>query len=314
MRNLTLRQLRIFTTAAKLLSFSRAAEHLHITAPAVSQQIKEMEMDLGCKLFRREGRSVSLTIAGEQFLVYALKILSTLEQAQQALNDLQGTYSGSLTIGLVSTTRYFFPTILAEFQKQYPQVHIRVDVKNRAQLIEQLHAGDIDLAMMGKPPTGLMGHASRFAMHPHVFIASPQHPLAHQNSLSPQVLSQVEIITREQGSGTRYIMENFFQRHHLNPSTRIEISGNETIKQAVIAELGISLVSIHTINQEVKNHQLSVLDIEGTPIMRDWYVVRPQKRERSNASDAFEDFVIQQAGTLFGQMFAEVNEITQKIN
>lgn len=313
MRNLTLRQLRIFVSAAKLLNFSRAAETLHITAPAVSQQIKEMENDLNCSLFKREGRSVSLTASGEQFLVYALKVLTTLDQAQQALNDMQSTYTGSLTIGLVSTTRYFFPSILAEFQKQYPQVHIRVDLKNRAQLIEQLHEGEIDLAIMGKPPTSLLNYATRFAQHPHVFIASPRHPLADKKNLSPQALAQVEIITREQGSGTRYIMENFFQRHHLNPSTRIEISGNETIKQAVIAELGISLISIHTINQEVKNQQLKILEIEGTPIMRDWYVVRPQKRERSNASDAFEDFVIQQAGTIFGQMFAEVNQITQEI-
>ena len=313
MRNLTLRQLRIFVSAAKLLSFSRAAESLHITAPAVSQQIKEMENDLACSLFRREGRGVSLTTSGEQFLVYAIKVLTTLEQAQQALNDLQGTYAGSLTIGLVSTTRYFFPTILAEFQKQYPQVNLRVDVKNRAQLIDQLHAGEIDLAMMGKPPTSLISHATRFALHPHVFIASPQHPLAQQKKLQPQALQQVEIITREQGSGTRYIMENFFQRHHLNPSTRIEISGNETIKQAVIAELGISLISIHTINQEVKNQQLVILDIEHTPIMRDWYVVKPQKRERSNASDAFEAFIVQQASTLFEQMFAEVNAIVGQI-
>ncbi|MDP8567999.1 LysR family transcriptional regulator [Methylophilus aquaticus] len=307
MKNLTLRQMRIFITAAQLLSFSRAAETLHITTPAVSQQIREMEIDLSCALFNREKRSVSLTTAGEHFLGYALKVMATLEQAQQALQQLQGVYSGSLTIGLVSTTRYFFPTVLAAFQKEHPQVQLKVDVKNRAQLIDQLHSGEIDLAIMGKPPTGLLNQAQCFAAHPHVFIVPAHHPLAAQKRLAPEALNQYEIITREQGSGTRYIMEMFFNRHHLNPKVRIEISGNETIKQAVIADLGISLVSAHTISQELKNGQLSVVDIVDTPILRDWYVVMPQKRALSKAAEAFQHFMMAQAEALFAQIFPEHN-------
>lgn len=303
MKNLTLRQMRIFITAAQVLSFSRTAEALHITTPAVSQQIREMERDLDCTLFNREKRSVSLTTAGEHFLGYALKVMATLEQAQQALQQLQGVYSGSLTIGLVSTTRYFFPSVLAAFQKEHPQVQLKVDVKNRAQLIEQLHAGEIDMAIMGRPPTGLLANAQRFAAHPHVFIAPANHGLAGQHRLSPEVLNQYEIITREQGSGTRYIMEMFFNRHHLSPKVRIEISGNETIKQAVIADLGISLVSAHTISQELKNGQLSVLEIVDTPILRDWYVVMPQKRALSKAAEAFQQFMMAQAEALFAQIF-----------
>ncbi|HEY0906074.1 MAG TPA: LysR family transcriptional regulator [Methylophilus sp.] len=303
MKNLTLRQMRIFITAAQQLSFSRTAEAMHITAPAVSQQIREMESDLGCILFNREKRSVSLTTAGEHFLGYALKVMATLEQAQQAMQQLQGISTGSLTIGLVSTTRYYFPSVLAAFQKQHPQVQLKVDVKNREQLIAQLHHGEIDLAIMGKPPASLLGNARRFAAHPHVFIAPADHALAGQRKLPPQALNHYEIITREQGSGTRYIMEMFFNRHHLNPKVRIEISGNETIKQAVIADLGISLVSAHTISQELKNGQLCVLDIVDTPIQRDWYVVMPQQRGLSNAAEAFQQFMMAQANELLTQLF-----------
>lgn len=311
MKNLTLRQLRFFISAAKHQSFSRAAEECHVTVPAVSLQIKELESEVGYALFTRAQRRVSLTPAGEHFLVYALKVQSTLEQAQQSLDELQGIYMGSLNIGLVSTTRYFFPHILAEFQKQHPQVQLKLDVKNRAQLIEQLHAGDIDLAIMGKPPSTLSAEAYCFATHPHVFIAHPHHLLAKMKQVSAQMLNNEEIITREQGSGTRYIMEQFFNKHHLSPKMRIEISGNETIKQAVIADLGISLVSIHTINQEIKNQQLRILNIEDTPILRDWYVVMPQHRPTTKASTAFRTFMLEQAETLLSQLFKEVNQTIQ---
>lgn len=303
MKNITLRQIRIFIHAAQQLNFSRTAEAMHITAPAVSQQIREMERDLGCLLFTREKRSVSLTHAGEHFLAYALKVITTLEQAQQALQQLQGVNTGSLNIGLVSTTRYFFPSVLAAFQKEHPQVQLKVDVKNREQLIAQLHAGEIDLAIMGKPPSSLLGHAQQFAMHPHVFIAPLHHPLAGRSTLPPQVLGEYEIITREPGSGTRYIMESFFARHHMSPKMRIEISGNETIKQAVIADLGLSLVSAHTIHHELKNGHLCILDIIDTPIQRDWYVVMPQQRAASKAAEAFQNFITAQADELFRHIF-----------
>jgi LysR family transcriptional regulator, low CO2-responsive transcriptional regulator len=303
MKNVTIRQLKIFIACSAQLSFSRAAEELHITAPAVSLQIKELEQDIGCPLFMRESRSVRLTQAGERFLVYALKIQTTLMQAEEALSQLQDTYYGSLTIGMVSTTRYFFPTVLVEFQKQFPQVQLKVAIKNRTQLIEQLHEGEIDLAIMGKPPSSFAGQMQRFALHPHVFVAPARHPMAQAENVPPQMLNQYEIITREQGSGTRYIMEKFFSKHHLTPKMRIEISGNETIKQAVIADLGVSLISMHTISQELKNGQLCVLKIQDTPIMREWYVVKPQKREPSKASLAFEAFILDHADRLFNQLF-----------
>lgn len=298
MRNLTLRQIRIFICAAKHLSFTQAADELNITAAAVSLQMKEMEKDFDAQLFNRGNKKLRLTLEGENFLIYAIKMISTLEQAKEAIDKLRGKEMKPLRIGLVSTTRYFFPTVLVEFQKIYPNVQLKVEVKNREQLIQLLHSGEIDIAIMGKPPSTLNVQTEIFAKHPHVFIASTNHPLAFQKNLESEVLNRVEIITREQGSGTRYVMEKFFSTHNLSPLVRIEISGNETIKQAVIANLGVSFVSSHTIIQELLNKQLTILDVQDTPVMREWHVVTPNKRDFSLAVEVFRQFVLDHVGKI----------------
>ncbi len=303
MRNLTLRQIKIFLSAAKHLSFLRAAEELHITGSAVSLQIKEMEGDIGVSLFSRENRKVSLTTAGEHFLTYANEIANTLTKASAAMNSLRGTHMGILKIGLVSTTRYFLPSLLVEFKKNFPNVQIKIDVKNREQLIALVRDGEIDIAIMGKPPKALNARAEPFANHPHLFIASPKHPLANKTNLAPQVLNQVEIISREQGSGTRYIMEKYLSEHGLSPLVRMEMSGNETIKQAVMVNLGVSFVSLHTIGQEIANQQIIVLDIQHTPVIRVWHVVTPNKREASPAAEAFRHFMLEKAEGILNDLF-----------
>jgi DNA-binding transcriptional LysR family regulator len=302
MKNLTLRQIKIFICAAKHLSFSKAADTLNITAAAVSLQMKEMEKDLDAPLFNRDNKKLKLTLEGEHFLIYAIKVISTLDQAKEAIDKLRGKEMKPLRIGLVGTTRYFFPSVLVEFQKIYPNVQLKVDVKNREQLIQLLHNGEIDIAIMGKPPATLNVQTEIFAKHPHVFIASTNHPLAFQQNLSTEVLNRVEVITREQGSGTRYVMEKFFATHSLTPLVRIEISGNETIKQAVIANLGVSFVSSHTIIQELHNKQLTILDIQDTPVMREWHVVTPIKREASLAVDVFRQFVLDNVGQIISSL------------
>ena len=303
MRNLTLRQIKIFISAAKHLSFSRAAEELHITGSAISLQIKDMEGDIGVSLFSRENRKITLTHAGEHFLSYAIQIISTLDEASEAMKSLRGTQAGILKIGLVSTTRYFLPAILVQFKQQHPNIQIKVDIKNRQELIELLRTGEIDVAIMGKTPKALNARAEPFAHHPHLFIASPSHPLAGKANLAPEVLNEVEIISREQGSGTRYIMEKFITEHGLSPLMRMEISGSETIKQTVMANLGISFVSMHTIGQEIANQQIVVLDIQHTPVMREWHVVTPNKREVSESAEAFRRFMLEKADGILRELF-----------
>ena len=309
MRNLTLRQIKIFISAAKHLSFSRAAEELHITGSAISLQIKEMEADIGLSLFNRENRKVILTTAGETFLTYANEIINTLSNASKAMDSLFGAQLSVLKIGLVSTTRYFLTALLVQFKKDYPNVQIKIDVKNRVQLIELLREGEIDIAIMGKPPTALNARSEAFSNHPHMFIASPKHALAYKPKLAPEILNKVEIISREQGSGTRYIMEKYLTAHKLSPLVRMEMSGNETIKQSVMANLGVSFVSLHTVNQEIASHQIVVLDIQDTPVIRVWHLVTPNKREAS-AAEAFREFMLEKAGDILHNLFVAHNKVS----
>ena len=306
MKNLTLRQIRIFLSAAKHLSFTRAAEELHISAPAISLQIKEMEEDIGVSLFTRENRKVALTSGGEYFLLYARRVSSTLNEANTMMERFRGTQFRHLKIGLVSTAKYFLPHLLVQFKKDYPNLQIKIEVRNRQQLVELLRDGEIDIAIMGLPPKEIDTRVEAFANHPHVFIASPNHPLAGQLNIPPEALTKFEMISREPGSGTRAIMEKYFTEHNIAPIVSMEMSSNETIKQAVMANLGISFLSLHTIGSELANKQIALLDIQNTPIIRTWHVVALTKRNASQAAEAFRYFVLEKGGEILTQMFANV--------
>ncbi|MFM1859463.1 MAG: hypothetical protein RL133_963, partial [Pseudomonadota bacterium] len=238
MKNLSLRQLKIFVSAARLSSFAKAAEEMHLTAPAISMQMRDLEEDLGIPLFAKKGRGIALTSAGEYFLVYARRVLQSLREAEDMMAKLKGIETGSLTIGLVSTAKYFVPQLLAEFRKDHPGIQVVIQVRNRDQLIKLLREGEIDIAVMGKPPRDLDVRAEPFANHPHAFIAAPNHPLTKQKRIPVSTLDQEEVLVREAGSGTRAVMENFFEEHRFRPMSTIEMSSNETIKQAVMAGLG----------------------------------------------------------------------------
>jgi DNA-binding transcriptional LysR family regulator len=303
MRNITLRQIRIFLSAAKYLNFSHASEELHITGSAVSLQIKEMEDDIGISLFNRENKKIALTVAGEHFLTYANRMIGVLNDAKAAMDSLRGTELGVLRIGLVSTTRYFLPSILVHFKEIYPNVQIKVIVKNRQALIALLSEGLVDIAIMGKPPGNVQAEATPFASHPHAFIASPANQLAGKPKLTADVLNHVDIISREEGSGTRYIMEKYISEQRLSLKAGMEMSGNEMIKQAVIANLGVSFVSLHTVGNELANHQVVILDIEGTPVIRTWHIVTPSNQTTSHATAAFRQFVLEKAEGIMNDLF-----------
>jgi DNA-binding transcriptional LysR family regulator len=306
MRNLTLRQIKIFLSASKHLSFSRAAEELHISAPAISMQIKEMEDDMGVTLFTRENKKIALTTAGEYFLVYARRVSSTLIEAGNMMERLRGIEVKALKIGLVSTAKYFLPQMLVEFKKDYPNLQIKIEVRNRQQLIELLRDGELDIAIMGQPPKEIDTRVEPFASHPHVFVAKPSNPLAGKVNIHPDALNSHEIISREPGSGTRAIMENYFAEHHISPIVSMEMSSNETIKQAVMADLGISFVSLHTIGSELNNKQIEILDVQDTPIIRTWHVVALSKRNASQAAEAFRYFVLEKGGNILANTFPNV--------
>ena len=302
LKNLSMRQLRVFISAAKHHSFNKAAIELSLTAPAISMQIKELESDMGVMLFARVGRRVELTTAGEYFLVYAKKIIETMRDAETTLTRFQGKEGGVLKIGLVSTAKYFLPQLLSRFKEDHVGVRIKLEVRNRDQMVALLRDGEIDLAIMGRTPSDLDTRIEAFAAHPHAFIAHPSHLLAPLQGISPMVLSQMEIITREEGSGTRAIMQRFLNDRGLAPQFSLEMSSNESIKQAVIANLGISFVSLHTVGLEVKYGEIAVLDIDETPISRAWHVVALNRRNHSAAAEAFRYFVLEHGAAILDEL------------
>ncbi len=296
MKNLTVRQLQLFVEVAKRLSFVRAAEALHLTPPAVTMQIKELEAAIELPLFDRRGRQVSLTTAGEYFVVYAKRVLSTLKDAEDAMARLRRMETGRLVIGLVSTAKYFVPRLLAEFRLEHAGIEVRLQVSgNREQLVALLKENAIDLAIMGRPPTELATRAEPFAAHPLVFVAPPGQILIANQRPSARELERYPFIVREPGSGTRKTMEDFFHHQQIAPQVTMEMSSNETIKQAVMAGMGLSFLSLHTLGLELRSGLLRVLSVDGTPIMRTWNIVHLLAKTLSPAAEAFRYFVLERA-------------------
>jgi len=292
--NVTFRQLRVFTEVAQQGSMARAAASLHLTPPAVSMQIKEVEAQVGLALFQRHGRQVSLSTAGEYFLVHARRLLANLKQADDAMARFKRLDHGLLTIGIVSTAQYFVPQLLARFHEEHPGIEVRLRVVgNREQLLAMMEAGDVDLSVMGRPPKEIATRAEAFAAHPLVLICPPQHPLLRIGHAPVSALEGQSFIVREHGSGTRTAMQAFFTEHRFEPRITMEMSSNETIKQAVMAGMGLSFMSLHTIGLELRSGLLHILDIEGTPVMRMWNVVHLQSKLLSPAAEAFRYFIIE---------------------
>jgi DNA-binding transcriptional LysR family regulator len=269
-------------------------------------QIKELETAVGLPLFDRGAKAVALTMSGEYFLVYARRVLATLKEAEDAMARLRGAESGRIAIGMVSTAKYFLPRLLARFRAEHRGVEMRLSVGNREQLVRQLHDKEVDLAVMGRPPRELDTRAEPFAAHPLSVVASPEHPLATQREIAPSALADHEFIVREPGSGTRAAMEHFFREQRIAPPQVMEMTSNETIKQAVIANMGLAFLSLHTCGLELATRQLVTLDVVGLPILRRWHIVNVRGKPLAPAAEALRYFVMEQAEALLAGQFSAV--------
>ncbi len=295
MKTVTFRQLRVFVEVARHLSFVRAAEALFLTPPAVTMQVKELESAIELPLFDRQGRKVTLTTAGEYFLVYAKRLLATLKDADDAMARFRKLETGQLSVGLVSTAKYFVPRLLVKFRQEHPGIEVRLQVSaNRDQLVQSLNSGEVDLAIMGRPPRELATRAEPFAAHPHVFVAPPGHPIFHSGHPPFAALAGYPLIARESDSGTRALMDRFFQGHRVEPRIAMEMPSNETIKQAVMAGMGLSFLSLHTLGLELRAGEIELVHVEDTPVMRMWNVVHLSSRVLSPAAEAFRYFILEE--------------------
>jgi DNA-binding transcriptional LysR family regulator len=292
-QHVSLRQLRVFEAAASSRSFSKAAAALHLTQPGVSMHIKELETNAGLPLFERIGRKLYVTEAGQELLARAREILRALKDAEDTLDGLRGLRRGRINLAVVSTAKYFAPQLLARFGRDFPELEIRLAVNNRDSVIEQLVANEVDLAIMGRSPQSLDMVAEPFAQNPHVIIAAPDHPLAAGRAISVATVARENFIVREPGSGTRLAMQQFFEEHKLVCNVAMEMASNETIKQAVMAGMGVSFISRHTIDLEIQTQRLVVLDVSGTPIIRQWHMAHLAKKRLSPTAVAFKEFVLE---------------------
>lgn len=297
--HITLRQLQVFEAAARLGGYTRAAEALHLSQPAVSMQIRQLEGQAGMPLFDQIGKKLHLTDAGRTLYSHAQSILAQVHEAQLELEEMRGVRRGQLNITIASTANYFAPRLLAAFCQRHPEVKVSLDVSNREHILELLHETDKDLAIMGRPPepSDLVAHP--FMENPLVVIAAPSHPLAQASGIPLTRLNQETFISREIGSGTRIAVERFFEEAGTRLTTAMEMSSNEAIKQAVQAGLGLGVVSVHTLEMELALERLVILDVEGFPILRHWYVVHRQGKRFSSVAQAFLNFVMDEAEQLF---------------
>lgn len=295
---ISIRQLQVFESVARHLNHSRAAEELYLSQPAVSMQIKQAENAVGLPLFDQVGKKLHLTEAGSELLRCARSILQQMQEMESVFDEMKGLERGQLNISVVSTANYFMPKLLAKFIQAHPKIQVSLSVANRDTVIKLLVENIADLAIMGQPPEGSDMRAEAFMENPLVVIASPKHPLAQASKIHPRQLANETFLLREQGSGTRGVVERFFKSHKFALPKHMEMDTNEAIKQSVQAGIGIGIISRHGIELELETHRLVVLDVEHFPIVRHWHIVHRKDKRPSTAAHEFEHFLLEESQSM----------------
>jgi len=304
MRHATLRQLKVFEAVSRHLSFSRAAEELHLTQPAVSTQVKKLEDHAGLALFEQFGKKIYLTPAGAELLDISRGIIQQFEIAESAMTQFKGVSGGKLNVAVISAGDYFFPRLLVEFIGRHQGVVLNFTVHNREELMTQMAANLTDLAVMVRPPPEADMVAEAFAPHPYVIVAAPGHALVGERAIRIERLLREPFVVRERGSDTWQSMQDGFGDHIDRLNIAMQIKSTETIKQAVMAGMGIGFLSAHTIAQELRNGSLKVLDVCGFPLMLHWYVVHRRHKRLPPVAQAFKDFLLSEGSSLVAQTTA----------
>ncbi|MBW4489262.1 MAG: LysR family transcriptional regulator [Trichocoleus desertorum ATA4-8-CV12] len=291
MRQITLHQLQVFEAAARHCSFTRAAEELFLTQPTISMQVKQLSQAIGLPLFEQVGKRLFLTDAGQELLVTCREIFERLSLLEMAVANMKGLKQGQLRLAVITTAKYVVPRLLGPFCQRYPGIDVSLKVTNHERVLERMTGNMDDLYIVSQPPEHLDLQSYAFVENPLVVLAPPNHPLAHAKHISLKQLAEEPFIMREPGSGTRKVVQELFDRYGIPIKVKLEIGSNEAIKQAIAGGLGISVLSLHSLNLEGNHGQFSILNVEHFPILRHWYVVYPTGKQLSVVAQTFFDYL-----------------------
>ena len=290
-QHITFRQLEIFEAIARLGSFTRASEELYLTQPTVSMQIKKLTETIGVPLIEQVGKKIHLTPDGQQLAQATREVFDIMDRYTMSVAERRGLKQGKLSLMAITTASYFAPRLLGEFAKLYPGIDVTLRVTNKEQVLASIADNLDDLYFLGQPPEDIDVVATPIMDNPIVVLAAPDHPLAHKKKIRLERLAQEPWLMREKGSGTRNAIERRFAEHGITIRPRLELGSNEAIKQAILAGLGVSALSRHTLTLNQPG-QFAVLDVEGFPILRHWYAVYPAGRQLSVVARAFLDYLL----------------------
>lgn len=298
MRRYTLKQLDTFIEVARELSVSRAAEKLHITQPAVSMQLRQLEEAMGVPLLEQVGRRIRLTEAGRDLERIGVSTVAQLKDLDEVMAAHRGLRRGRIRLGIVSTAKYFVPMLLVRFRKKFPAVEVELKINNRETILNHFVRNEVDLVIMGRAPDDIDCRATPFATNPMGVVGAPEHPLSRRRQAPLSILKDQDFVVRERGSGTRAALERLLAKHRVKPRIVMELPSNETIKQAVMAGMGLSFLSLRTLRHELASGHMVLLDIDGLPLVKHWYVTHLASKRLSPAAAAFKTFLVEEAGAL----------------
>lgn len=292
MRHATLRQLQVFEAIARHLSFTRAAEELYLTQPTVSMQIKQLTDTVGMPLFEQIGKRIHLTDAGKDLCTLCREVFDSLERFEMNIADRKGLKQGRLRLAVITTAKYFAPRVLGAFCQRYPGIEVSLKVTNRERVLERMTQNLDDLYILGQPPESLDAHSQSFMENPLVVLAPSGHPLVGRKRISLKRIAEEPFLMRETGSGTRIATQRLFDEHKIKLNMRMDLGSNEAIKQAIVGGLGLAVLSRHCLALEGDTGPLRVLDVQGFPIKRHWYLVYPEGKQLSIAAQAFYSYLL----------------------
>ena len=292
-------QLRVFEASARLGSFVRAAQELHLAQPTVSVQIKKLSETVGFPLFEQVGKHIYLTDAGQRVYAGCNDVFRAFSSLEEKLTEMRGLDSGHLQFAVTSTAKYFAPRLLGAFTQRYPGVETSLQIHNRSTLIERLKNNEDDLYMFADPPDRQEVMVQAILSNPLVVFARGDHPMAGEKDIALARLANEPFLIREPGSGTRMVTLRLFEQHGLTPKIRMELCTSEAIREAILAGLGVSILSRYTFGLEPEQTTLVCLDVEGFPLESHWHFVYPVGKHLSVAARAFMDFARVEAKNLF---------------